>query len=61
MHMRLFEGLTYEQISELVNMKKSTVGMKIMRCKKKIASKLSFYLNLEGDKENEKRLERNKK
>lgn len=61
LHLWLFEGLSYEQISKQINMKKSTVGMKIMRSKLKVANKLKKYLGMGDGMNDENRVENSQK
>lgn len=47
-YLRYFVNLSYKQISEYMNMSQSTVGMKILRAKKKLADKLKINYDKRG-------------
>lgn len=43
LHMKFYEGLTYMQIAEQMNLKESTVRMKALRAKDKLSKKLTTH------------------
>jgi len=48
LHLKYIEGYTYEEISELMNINRNTIGTKILRTKKKISLELNKIYRLEA-------------
>ena len=40
-HLKYFEDYTYSEIAEFMNMKQSTIGMKLLRFKEKLSEKIN--------------------
>lgn len=40
-HLKYFENYTYAEIAKIMNMKQSTIGMKLLRFKEKLSNKIS--------------------
>lgn len=47
-HLKFFEDFTYTQIAEQLQLKESTIKMKVLRSKAKIAKRLERYFKQEG-------------
>ncbi len=48
MHLKFYEGLTYVEIAEKMNMKEGTVRMKALRAREKVYKKLNSFVEKEG-------------
>jgi len=48
LHLKFYEGLSYAEIAEQMNMKESTIRMKALRARGKVYKKMNRYVDKEG-------------
>jgi len=44
-HLKYFENYTYAEIAKIMNMKQSTIGMKLLRFKEKLSNKIKNFFD----------------
>ncbi len=48
LHLKIYEGLTYADIAEQMNIKEGTIRMKALRAREKVYKKMNRYVDKEG-------------
>ncbi|AEV70499.1 RNA polymerase sigma factor [Acetivibrio clariflavus] len=56
-HLKYFENYTYAEIAKIMNMKQSTIGMKLLRFKEKLSNKISKIFEEKELSKNGKKME----